>query len=118
MPPKEKLSAETLANFRAWVEMGAPDPRVSLAAAAPSHLDIEAAKRTWWSFPQAATATTARGEEYRLGQDADPINLFSAKLEAKKLTPSRPADEAHCAHPPRLERISISPGPAADARRG
>jgi len=27
MPPKEKLPAEVLANFKKWIEMGAPDPR-------------------------------------------------------------------------------------------
>ena len=29
MPPRNKLSAEILADFQAWIEMGAPDPRTA-----------------------------------------------------------------------------------------
>ena len=27
MPPDEKMPSEVIANFRKWIEMGAPDPR-------------------------------------------------------------------------------------------
>ena len=32
MPPKTKLDEATLADFEAWVAMGAPDPREGKAA--------------------------------------------------------------------------------------
>src|SRR5438270_344866 len=35
MPPKGRLPADVLADFRKWVQMGAPDPREGAAAAAP-----------------------------------------------------------------------------------
>ena len=42
MPPKEKLPAEVLANFKKWIEMGAPDPRSAPALAEG---------RKHWAFP-------------------------------------------------------------------
>ena len=32
MPPKEKLSAQVIADFEKWVQIGAPDPRDELVA--------------------------------------------------------------------------------------
>lgn len=29
MPPKRKLSADVIDDFRKWIEMGAPDPRIT-----------------------------------------------------------------------------------------
>ena len=34
MPPKEKLPPRSIADFRRWIEMGAPDPRDGSAASA------------------------------------------------------------------------------------
>jgi cytochrome c553 len=52
MPPKTKLPAATIADFRTWIEMGAPDPRVSTATVVKSKVteeDIEKG-RQFWSF--------------------------------------------------------------------
>ena len=52
MPPKSKLPAETIADFRTWIEMGAPDPRVSSATVVSSRVteeDIENG-RDFWAF--------------------------------------------------------------------
>ena len=94
MPPKEKLSAEIVANFTAWVHMGAPDPRtgVGSVAAAPSHLDIAAAKREWWSFqpPKPQVAPTVKNTAWV----KTPVDAFIlAKLEEKQLIPNAPADK-------------------------
>ena len=95
MPPKEKLPAEVIANFEAWVKMGAPDPRSGAVAAATtpsmSHLDIAAAKREWWSFqpPKPQTPPVVKNAAWV----KSPVDAFVlAKLEEKKLAPCRPAD--------------------------
>ncbi|XZE53102.1 DUF1553 domain-containing protein [Planctomycetaceae bacterium SH139] len=52
MPPNRKLSAETIADFRQWIEMGAPDPRrvdLSEIRSTVSAEDIVAG-RSYWAF--------------------------------------------------------------------
>lgn len=65
MPPKKQLSAETIADFRTWIEMGAPDPRVSTGTVVKSRVTEEdiANGKQFWSFKTpvkpAIPATTA-----------------------------------------------------------
>ena len=50
MPPKRKLSDEVLADFRKWIEMGAPDPRVrplTKIRSSISDKDIEQARKNF-----------------------------------------------------------------------
>src|SRR3954467_1287707 len=52
MPPKQKLSAQQIANFEQWVRMGAPDPRDETAASSivvKEAISIEKG-RNWWAF--------------------------------------------------------------------
>src|SRR5204863_5924790 len=44
MPPKQRLSDAQIADFVAWVQMGAPDPRTVAQTQTP------AAKSDFWSF--------------------------------------------------------------------
>src|SRR5438552_10914579 len=55
MRPKEKLPANVIADFEAWVKMGAPDPRDGSAAGVRA-IDIEAAKRSWAFRPTGKSA--------------------------------------------------------------
>ena len=64
MPPKGKLPQTTSDDFRRWILMGAPDPRVTaINPNAASAFDIEAG-RQFWAYqplsptPPPATATT------------------------------------------------------------
>ena len=50
MPPTGKLSVEEQANFRAWVAMGAPDPRTSVSAIAENKPYDFSAGRKFWAF--------------------------------------------------------------------
>ncbi len=85
MPPKQKLSDMVIADFEAWVKMGAPDPRTGPAAA--PHATIDPAKaREFWSFrvpvksapPMVNRTAWPRGE----------IDSFLlAALEARGLSP-------------------------------
>ena len=47
MPPEEKMPAEVIANFKTWIEMGAPDPRLREKLIVESKVDIEAGKQHW-----------------------------------------------------------------------
>ncbi|MEM1070289.1 MAG: PSD1 and planctomycete cytochrome C domain-containing protein, partial [Planctomycetota bacterium] len=50
MPPKGKLPDHVIADFRRWIEMGAPDPRViKHQPNAQSEIDIEEGK-TFWAY--------------------------------------------------------------------
>ena len=52
MPPRKKLSADTIADFRKWIEMGAPDPRTSTKEVVNSSITAEDIERgrQFWSF--------------------------------------------------------------------
>jgi hypothetical protein len=57
MPPKEKLSAEVIANFKKWIEMGAPDPRVELGAGTVVKRGVDVKKgRKHWAFQKPVKA--------------------------------------------------------------
>jgi hypothetical protein len=94
MPPEKsggKLSDAVIADFEAWVKMGAPDPRHGEAKVVKKY-DAEEAKK-WWAFqaparsapPEVKDGTWPRG-------DLDRFLL--AGLEAKGLKPVSDADAA------------------------
>jgi hypothetical protein len=85
MPPKEKLPPEVIADLEAWVKMGVPDPRDGGTGA--KRIDLEKAKE-FWSFKP-----VVRPEVPKLGL-ANPIdNFIQAKLAAKGLKPTAPAEK-------------------------
>jgi hypothetical protein len=91
MPVKEKLPDEQIADFIAWVKMGAPDPRISTAApAAASATPSLAAARKFWSFqpPRETFPPIVRTAWGRTPID----NFILAKLEEKKMKPAPEAD--------------------------
>ncbi len=92
MPPKHKLPADVVANFKKWIEMGAPDPRESTVANLPKKRTIDMAEgRKHWAFQapvKIAPPTTQNAEWPRT--DIDKFVL--AGLEAKGLHPVTDAD--------------------------
>ncbi|MGV3662935.1 MAG: PSD1 and planctomycete cytochrome C domain-containing protein [Prosthecobacter sp.] len=93
MPPKQKLPEDVIANFKKWIEMGAPDPReqkVANTGGGKRVIDVDAG-RQHWSFqkpvkqkpPVVVTSGWAR-------TDIDRFVL--AKMEENKLRPVRDAD--------------------------
>ena len=52
-PPKEgePLSAEVIAHFEKWIEMGAPDPRTAGAKPIARKIDIEEGRKFWAFVP-------------------------------------------------------------------
>jgi hypothetical protein len=53
MPPKQKLPPEIVADFEAWITMGAPDPRTSKPAVKKAGMSV-AEGRGFWSFKPVA----------------------------------------------------------------
>ena len=90
MPPKaeHRLSAEQVADFEKWVQLGAPDPRVGGPAAAPA---AERAKNHWaFQKPREAAVPTVQ----RPALVKSPIDAFVlSKLEQKGLSFAAPADK-------------------------
>jgi len=73
MPPKERLPAEAVADFEAWIRLGAPDPRGGpVAKPAKSH----------WAFQPVKAVPEGLGID----------GFIRAKLHEKGLKPSPPAD--------------------------
>jgi mono/diheme cytochrome c family protein len=88
MPPKgKKLSAEQIADFEAWVKMGAPDPRTKTAAQIASD---EKRKKHWAFQPVRKPELPAVTQKEWVKSPVDPFVL--AKLQANGMTPSKPAD--------------------------
>lgn len=93
MPPKQKLPEDVIANFRKWIEMGAPDPReqkVANAAGGKRVINMDEGRKHW-SFqkpvkqtpPAVVTSGWAR---------TDIDRFILAKMEENKLRPVRDAD--------------------------
>lgn len=91
MPPKGKLPQATIEDFRRWILMGAPDPRVTgVSPNVASEIDIEAGRQYWAYQPLAptpppATATTSWSA---VSADRTAIDRFvEAGLRKQGLTP-------------------------------
>jgi hypothetical protein len=91
MPPKEKMPDNVIADFEAWVKMGAPDPRVGDKAPKPGQAIREATTKHWAFQPIAAPAAPAVKNDKWAKSDLDRFIL--AKQEAAKLSPAAPADK-------------------------
>jgi len=94
MPPKGKLPDSVIADFEAWIKLGAPDPRDAVPAATASDgswEEILRTRRDWWSLQP------VRKPELPTPKDTSwsdqPIDRFIlAKLEEKGLATAPTAD--------------------------
>ncbi|MEZ5398585.1 MAG: PSD1 and planctomycete cytochrome C domain-containing protein [Bryobacteraceae bacterium] len=86
MPPSGKLPDETIADFRRWIELGAPDPRSAAAPAKAQSFDLAAARK-YWAFQSVTKPTLPPGAA------KNPIDRFlDAAIRAKGLSPAPSAD--------------------------
>lgn len=92
MPPKgDKLTDAQIADLAEWIKMGAPWPASSVAivpTAAGKQITDE--NRSWWSFQPLHAPTIPTTQNAWAKTDIDRLVL--AKLDAKGLKPSAPAD--------------------------
>ncbi len=87
MPPKGKLPDAVVADFEAWIRMGAPDPRTGPASTTAGRPSPDLAKgREFWSFrpPKKSSPPSVKRTEWPRG-DIDRFLL--AALEARGLAP-------------------------------
>ena len=91
MPPKKKLPAAVVADFRTWIKMGAPDPRDGKAVARAEGEINFAKAREFWAF-----------------KPAEKPNLPKVKNKAWVRSP---LDQFILA---RLEKAGFAPAPQAD----
>ncbi len=93
MPPKQKLPEAVLANFKKWIEMGAPDPRTassSVAEAPKSKIDVKKGREHWaFQKPVKPEVPSVKATDWPRS-DIDKFVL--ADLEAKGLSPVADAD--------------------------
>ena len=82
MPPEQpKLSAETIANFLAWIDRGAADPRREVPGADPAGI---AAGRSHWAFQSLRRQRPP--DVSQSGWPRGPIDAFIlAELEARQV---------------------------------
>lgn len=83
MPPGPALAPEVVADFEAWIKMGAPDPRAEVLPPPPYNFD-EA--RKFWSFQRVKDPTAPKvGDAAWSRNEVD--RFIKAKLDEKKLAP-------------------------------
>ena len=111
MPPKRKLSDSQIADFEAWVKMGAPDPRTGAPAAAGAKKEINIAEgRKHWAYqlPKKATAPAVKDAAW---PRSDTDRFILAKLEEKNLRPAPDADPATLVRRIYFDLIGLPPTP-------
>jgi len=93
MPPKRKLPASVIEDFRKWIEMGAPDPRQNkIAEIKPSitEEDIQKARNSFWAYQQHVTVDPPHVENSaRPNSENDQIVL--AELQNSGIQPAEDA---------------------------
>ncbi|WP_372724878.1 DUF1549 domain-containing protein, partial [Novipirellula sp.] len=94
MPPKRKLSQNVINDFRSWIEMGAPDPRITAPSVLKTQItkdDIQQAKSEFWAYkkPTKAAIPAVQNREWSRS-DLDPFVLV--KLEVSSMTPAVDAE--------------------------
>ncbi|MGI9474054.1 MAG: DUF1549 domain-containing protein, partial [Rubripirellula sp.] len=108
MPPSEKMPASVIANFKQWIDMGAPDPRVREIKQFSTKItkkDIEKSRREHWSFQPPRS---------RSGATID--SLVAKKLEEVGLHPSKSANGYTLLRRIYFDLVGIPPTPAEITR--
>lgn len=108
MPPKgPKLSADIIADFERWIELGAPDPRTS-GPAKTTRMDLEQAKEFWSFRPLTRPDVPAMSGPTVL----NPIDAFiQQQLAAKGLKPSPKASKRVLIRRAYFDLIGLPPSP-------
>lgn len=94
MPPKRKLPQDIIDDFRKWIEMGAPDPRVNNISAVKSAIteeDVQSAKETFWAYQQPKRPSQPAVKDTAWPRTAIDHHVL-ATLEASDLQPTDDAE--------------------------
>ena len=111
MPPTGKLADPVIADFERWILAGAVDPRLDAAAATGTQplkgMPIETGRK-WWAF-QSVAELPAPPVKDRSWARSKIDSFLLAKLEAKGLKPSEPADAKTLVQRAYVDLIGIKP---------
>lgn len=108
MPPKGKLPQEVIADFEAWIRMGAPDPRERAAGDSKKYgVSLDEGRKFWaYQAPRKPVVPTPKlGSWARC--DADRFVLKA--LEARGLTPVGDAAPLHLLRRMHIDLIGLPP---------
>jgi len=111
MPPKEKLPARVLADFRRWIASGATDPRTETPLVTkPAGIGV-ATNRDFWAFrsPGRPGLPSIRDTSWPKN---DLDHFILAKLESRGLRPARDADRYTWLRRLSLDLTGLPPSPA------
>ena len=93
MPPRNPLSKAVIEDFRKWIEMGAPDPRVSSGVVVHSKVtpeDISKGKE-FWSF-KAPVKSTPKPSEYSKWASTEIDRYVAPSWDEHGLVPANDAE--------------------------
>ena len=93
MPPRKKLADQEIADFKNWIEMGAPDPRQSKVEKIKSTVTENDIKegRKFWSFVRPKTQPVPEVEDSGWVKN-DIDNFVAEKLKSEGIDPVEDAD--------------------------
>lgn len=112
MPPKGKLAPNIIADFKTWIEMGAPDPRVNQGVVVHSKVtpeDIQAGK-SFWAFTQ-PQRIEPKLEQFQDWGESSIDRLVAAKWEAQGIEPTDDCDANTLVRRLTMDLVGLPPTP-------
>ncbi len=113
MPPKGKLPAAVIADFRQWITIGAPDPRDGKSATIPAAGSKPVPTGVWWSLKPLVLPAVPSVRQPPSGWRDNPIDAFIlGKLRQEKLEPAPEADRRTLIRRLSFDLTGLPPAPA------
>jgi hypothetical protein len=111
MPPRNKLDATAVEAITAWVKLGAPWPDTpGISRTGPP--TVEEVRRTHWAFQPVGAANRAASSVKDSRWGHTPLDAFIlARLEARGLSPSPPADRRTLIRRVTFDLLGLPPTP-------
>ncbi len=110
MPPRAKLPDDAIQTLTAWIKMGAPWPEDAASSTDAHHELIARARTQHWSFrPVRQPAVPKVSKEAWVRTPVDAFIL--ARLEARGLAPSPPADRRTLIRRVTFDLLGLPPTP-------
>jgi hypothetical protein len=108
MPPKKKLGDQQIADFVAWVNMGAPDPRTGTTPSPKVVTPADA--KPFWAFQSPKEVPVPQVKDG--ARVKTPVDAFVlATLEAKGIAPSAEADRRTLIRRATYDLTGLPPAP-------
>lgn len=112
MPPKGRLPDNVIADFKTWIEMGAPDPRVNQGVLVHSKVtpeDIQKAKELW-AFSQ-PKRTDPAVEKFKSWGETQIDQFVAAKWEEQGLDPVEDCQPSTLVRRLSMDLVGLPPSP-------